>query len=294
MLENFQLAAIVKQRSQTSLLQIPLHQVLQENLAKNWQTQYNKFVTGVYEIEFDAGYKPEIHERFCLSSYKLPDWLAKENSQTIRDLAAINSKEASIDFIKGIVAFVQNYQAGELLLFQNFTRAQVIRPRRSLLLQEGTYKGIKHPGLTLAEKLSAIYRPTDYTLLFHNFRNVNTFLPLDDFYKEASEQEIREVLNHARLAPENPDALAADANQWFRKRFAMLKDSDVLDQFSASEIQSRAKGYNNVSIQISEDKIVFPANKFAAKKLLQFLNEEIFLGPITEILYETNSKREAD
>ena len=31
-----------------------------------------------------------------------------------------------------------------------------------------------------------------------------------------------------------------------------------------------------------------------AKKLLQFLNEELFRGAITETLYETNSKREAD
>ena len=76
-----------------------------------------------------------------------------------------------------------------------------------------------------------------------------------------------------------------------RKRFAMLRQSRVLDQYSASDIKQRSRNYD-VDIQISKGKIVFPAESAAAKKLLQFLNEEIFRGAITETLYETNSKRE--
>lgn len=43
-----------------------------------------------------------------------------------------------------------------------------------------------------------------------------------------------------------------------------------------------------------QDRIVFPAEKVPAKKLLQFLNEELFWGATTERLFETNSKRIAD
>ena len=52
MLENFQLATIIKQGTQTSLLQIPLYQGLQENLADNWQAQYNTFIDDIREIDF--------------------------------------------------------------------------------------------------------------------------------------------------------------------------------------------------------------------------------------------------
>ena len=83
------------------------------------------------------------------------------------------------------------------------------------------------------------------------------------------------------------------ANQWDRKRFAMLRDSDVLDQYSAGQIRERSTRYD-VDIHVSEDKIIFPSEKPEAKKVLQFLNEEIFRGAITENLYETNSKRQAD
>ncbi len=138
-----------------------------------------------------------------------------------------------------------------------------------------------------------MYLLDDQKLLFRDFRTVNTFLPLGDFYAAASDQQIREVLAHEKLAPENIEAMATNSNQWFRKRFAMLRDSRVLDQYSTRQIRDRSSGYN-VEIQLQRGKIVFPEDRSSAKKLLQFLNEELFKGAITATLYETNSKREAD
>ncbi len=292
MLENFQLVAIIRQGSETRLRRIPLHQGLQDTLAASWQEQYVAFVSDAVEIDFNAGYQPEERERFRLKDYELPDWLAAEDSQSVPALDAITSDDALLDATKGIAAFARN-DGVEVMLFQNFSRSHVIRPGRFLFLQNNTYETAQRPGLTLDSKLCAIYTPTDHKLLFHNFRTVNTFLPLADFYEEASEEQIREVLAHERLAPENADALASEANQWFRKRFAMLRDSGVLDAYSAKQIQRRSKGYD-VEIHVSNGKIIFPAERAAAKKLLQFLNEELFRGAITDKLFETNSKREAD
>lgn len=293
MLENLQLAAIVKQGGETRLLRIPLHQALQDTLGDAWHDQYEAFVEDMEEIEFNAGYSPEAHERFRLPDYELPDWLDGEDSLSASDLDEIIHDDTIFENIKGIVAFARDLDGQELLLFQNFTRSHVIRPGHFLLLRNDAYETANRPGLTLAKKLSAVYRPATGVLLFHRFRTVNTFLPLADFYEEATEQEIRDVLNHDVLTPEDTDAVVAQANQWLRKRFAMLHDSGVLDEYSADEIQARSAGYE-VDIQISDDRIVFPAEKSAAKKVLQFLNEELFRGAITETLYETNSKREAD
>ncbi len=293
MLENFQLAAIVRQAGHTRLLRIPLHQALQAQLAEAWWTQYKAFVNNVDEIEFNAGYTPEAHERFRLSDYQPPDWLSKEDSQSAGDLDAITNDDALLDATRGLVAFARDDDGAEVVLFQNFSRSHVIRPGRFLFLQNNTYETTERPGLTLDTKLSAVYHPADQRLLFHSFRTVNTFLPLAEFYEEASEQQIREILGHKLLAAEDADALAVDSNQWFRKRFAMLRDSGVLENYSAKQIQARSKGYD-VEVRVSKGAIVVPAERVAAKKLLQFLNEELFRGAITETLYETNSKREAD
>ncbi len=293
MLDNFQLTAIIKNGREVQLLRIPLHQGLQNTLSENWQAQYDTFIENTHEIEFDAGYQPEAHERFCLENFELPDWLQDENSQTVPNLDAINQNEDLLESIKGIAAFARNEQGEELILFQNFSRSHVIGPGNFLFLQNNTYETAQHKGLTLDGKLSAMYEVGQQRLLFQSFRTTNTFIPLADYYEEASEQGIREILDHNRLAPEDIDALAIGANQWFRKRFAMLNDSMILDNFTAEQIQIHSDGYE-VDIQIQDRKIIFPSDKHEAKRLLQFLNEEIFRGAITETLYETNSKREAD
>ena len=293
MLHNFQLAAIVRQGRQTRLRRIPLHRELQDTLTATWGTQLDAFMEGAQEIEFDAGYQPEEHERFCLDEFELPPWLENVDSLAAPNLDAVPLDATVLDQTKGIVAFARDDADRELMLFQNFSRSHVIHPGRFLLLAGNTYQTAQSPGLTLEDKLSAVFIAVDQRLLFFNFRTVNTFLPLADLYAEASEQEIREVLAHDRLVAEDADSLATGANQWFRKRFAMLRDSRVLEEFTPRQIQARSRGFD-VDIHLRNERIVFPADRAAAKKLLQFLNEEIYRGPITETLYETNSKREAD
>ena len=293
MLDNFQLAAITKIDGRMRLRRIPLHQKLQDALAESWQEQYEAFFDDVQEISFNAGYQPEEHECFCLTDFNLPDCMTDETSESVADLDAIGKDEDALDAIRGIVAFARDDQGEDVVLFQNFSRSHVIRPKTFLLLRNNTYETSREPGLRLDLKLSAVYLPVEGKLLFQSFRIVNTFLPLADFYEEASEQDIQNVLAHERFAPVNAVVTATDANQWFRKRFAMLRDSGVLDKYTDAQIKKRSNGYD-VVIQIEQGKIVFPVEKPAAKKLLQFLNEELFRGAITETLYETNSKREAD
>jgi len=292
-LENFQLAVGCKSGKQMRLLRVPLHHDLQASLAAGWAQQLADFADDTQEVAFDAGYTPEAHERFSLPGYVLPDWLKDETSLTIPDLASINAHEELMDAIQCVTGFARDEDGQEWVLFQNFSRSHVIRPGMSMFLVQGDYVTSDRPGMRLDDKLAAVYRPEQQKLLFHNFRITNSFLPLADFFEEASEQEIQAILNHPLLAAENPEALAAGANQWFRKRFALLRHSGILDQYAAQDIAGHAQGYA-VDIQVVDDKIVFPADKGAAKRLLSFLNEELFRGAITDRLYETNSKRVAD
>lgn len=295
MFKNFHLTVIIRKRTQTDLLQIPLSDELQRALSKDWHCQYDAFVNDIQEIPFESGYKPEEHERFCELEYKLPEWLAEESSLTISSLGKIDNSEIQMKGIKGIVAFARNECDEELIMFQNFRSYQVIGRSRTAILSGDTYTNIEKPGLILGEKLSAVYQPTERKLLFDNFYNVNIFLPLSEYFRPASEDDIRRILSHEKLDPEDSEVLATNPNQWFRTRFATLERSGFLDQHAVRDIQSRSVTYE-VSIQLSADekKIVFPSDKSAAKRLLQFLNEEIFRGPVTGDIYETNSKKRID
>lgn len=293
MLKNFQLAAIIGKGASTQVLNVPLHQTLQNTLATDWLAQLNGFLSGAQEIAFNAGYTPEAHECFFLADFAPPKWLGSTTNSSVRTFPPLNQNEGLVSSITGFMGVAHDASGVNLVLFQNFSRSHVIQPGHFLFLQKGTYETTQKPGLSLDSKLSAVYYPSNKKLLFRSFRTVNTFLPLSDYYEEATEKQVREILTHEKLAPEDVDVLATDTNQWFRKRFALLSDSGVLDKFSAKQIQARSKGYG-LDVRIEKGKIVFPKAKSAAKKLLQFLNEELFRGPITDTLFEANSKREAD
>jgi hypothetical protein len=292
MLENFQLAALVGVADDAQLYKIPLHRGLQVDLANRWEAQLNAFSGNSEELDFDPAYNPEENETFRLNEFDLPAPLAATNSENAHRLGSLGENEGVVELIKAIIGIAEN-DGDEIVLFQNFSRSHVIRAGQFLFLQNDTYETVQRPGLTLDGRLSAIYWPGERKLLFHNFRTVNTFLPLADIYREASEGDIREVLGHERLAPEDADALAVNANQWFRKRFALLRDSGILDEYTPRQLQTRSRRYG-IAIRIAEGKVVFPSDRAGAKRLLQFLNEEIFRGAVTENLYETNSKRKAD
>ena len=291
MLDYIGLTAILKRQNKTRLLRIPLKQDLQRMLSADWQEQYSSFTVGVDEIPFDPGYRIEENELFALPDFRMPEWLNRESPESIQDLDAINTVPDSMEDICGIVGFAVDRSGQPLHLFQNFSRSRVIQPRRILFLDGKSYSTSKDRALSLSSQLAAVHSPQDRKLLFRDFRATNSFLPLSDFYKEASEQEIRGVLSHPLLGPDNIDALASEPSPWFRKRFAMLRDSGLLNQVSASDLQRRASGYP-VRVDVVNDKVVFPSDKRSAKRLLQFLNEEIFRGAITQTVYETNSKRE--
>ena len=225
LLGNFHLAAICQQEDEIVLLQIPLHQRLQERLALQWEEQRQAFFVDIGEIQFDAGYQPEARERFCLTDYELPSWLEDQDSYSIHGLDSIADHEDALDRIKGLVAFAFDEDENELMLFQNFTRGRTIQPGRFLFLRNGIFRTPKTTSLSLDSRLSAVYLPDRQALLFRNFRTVNTFLPLEEHFAEASEREMLEILSHDRLAADNPEQVIAFADQWFRKRFAMLRQS---------------------------------------------------------------------
>ena len=271
------------------MFRIPLRQELQQNLANNWNTQYNKFLDKMEELDFTLGWELERKQLFRLCSRELSNWLASQNVNAIPKLNAGNEREL-IDFIQGIVGFAQDDSNENVLLFQNFTPSQVIRSNKLMFIQGDRYGELKGPAITLANNLSAVYLPKEEKLLFRSIRNVKTFLPLSDIYYEASEEDIREVLSHELFECADREILVNDSTQWMRKRFAMLKDSRVLDELCTTQIKTRAIQYN-VGVQVENDKIVFPTDKDEVKKLLQLLNEEIFQGALTDEIYETNSKR---
>ena len=291
MINNFHLAGIINEKGESELQRFSLRGSAQDTLTGEWWEQYKTFITKE-EKDFKTGYTLDAGECFRIRSYKLRGWLAGKNSENIEEIkvAVINNIPASS--IKGIVAFARDDENNELMLFQNFIEGQILRPGSILRLEGNAHGIIKDKTLRLNNKLTAVYSCKDGKLLFDSFHYAKTFLPLSDYYYEASDGDIRNLLSHNLFICEDEQQILKNANQYMRRRFAILKDSEILDHLSAEYVQGKAAEHElPFPIQVRDGKIVFPTGKDEAKRLLQFLNQEIFRGPLTDELYETNSKQ---
>lgn len=290
-LETFQLAAQVQGEETFHLCCVPMAANLQALLATEWTAQLDAFTKDVKEIAFDPGYRPDTEECFTLADFKRPDWLPPRAEVDAGEVDKLGQDAGTLGAVRAMLGF--GYRDGEAcIVWQRFNRANVIEPKRALFFGKNLYKPVEQPILRLNDALDAVYWPKSRKLLFRSFHIANTFLPLAEFYAEASDQEIREVLDHATFAAEDAKETVRLSSQWARKRFAMLRRSGILDHYSVKEIRERSKEYE-LDLTVKGGKIVFPKAKAEARKLLQFLNEELFRGAITSRLYETNSKREA-
>lgn len=297
MFKECKLAAIVSKTSSKELQYIPLSRGVQNIIKEEFESQFISFFEEtVKEVYYEPGYRPEKDVVFFLQDDELPDWLAEEDGASISDYDPIRNNENQMKLIKGIAAFVQDEDDVNFILLQRFMPAQIIHPKITFIWDLNTFRKIDNPGFMLGKQLSAVYQTEKGRLLFNSFYNVDLLLALsEDLKNEASPDEIRNILSDELFAPEDIEVFTTEPSRWFRTRFALLEHLGIIKNYTALEIQERSVGYN-VKIKLCENntKIVFPSDKTKARKLLQFLNEELFLGAVTKDLYETNSKKKVD
>lgn len=290
MLRNFQLGAIIRRNKQSELRSFSCRESLQNILADEWEKQYETFINDTEETDFVTSYTLDSGELFRICPYNLPDWLANINSENIRNIQEIHINRFPSDSIKSIVAFARDGNNNELMLFQNFTGRQVIQPGRLLVFRDNSYRSIQDKALGLSDKLTAVYLSREEKLLFEKYPSTQRFLPLDDYYYLASNRDIRDLLNHRLFECEDVQNIMTNAKRFQRRRFAMLKSSNILDNISAEDVR-RVSIIYDLGIQVRDDKIVFPDEADVAKTLLQLLNEEIYQGALTGTVFQANSKR---
>ena len=95
---------------------------------------------------------------------------------------------------------------------------------------------------------------------------------MSECYRSATDSEVDSFTTSAKLSLDNAEAFKGLANTWIRRKIAMINDSQVLENYSASEIKKRAKSVG-VEIDIKDKKVVIPNDKEKIKIILGFLDE---------------------
>ena len=165
MLKDFHLVAIINENDEWQLQRIRLERPSQQLLASEWGEQYEVFMQNE-ERDFEPGWKLETDEFFvlCEGDFELPPWLEGKNSGNIRSTIRESYHDDNLaSSIKGMVAFAQDDENNDLMLFQNFTQSQVLRPERVLgrSVNASSFRSMEGKALGLGSKLTAVYSYRD-------------------------------------------------------------------------------------------------------------------------------------
>lgn len=236
-------------------------------------------------IEFDGRYVIRDEENeISYIELKLPEAFndIPYNQQGITTLDVEN------DEIKSLVW----YQNGALL-FQMFTSGNLLESKYvvKFFQEEHTFNRLTEKAFIINNKIQAIHK--DGRLYFKSFPSASKFFDLTASMVEATLAEVNDFGNKNNLAID-VDWLKASANNKTRRLIKMITASGTLDTFMGMEKRKREKIAKSVNVDISyegENKLKLPSDIGKLNKILEFLNEDVYKGLITENIFRTNSKR---
>ena len=252
----------------------------------------DKLTANKERMVFDGSYKPNEDEFFAIENFQIID----EIKDAIRDplgVTAFKKIEGEYPEIKAIFigerTEVSNSERFNIA-FQRFRKEQYISTRwYNLFFENNTFFRQNGFGISISDSIDCYY--TNGELRFVSFFFARQVFDLGEYYRSATDGEVTAFASNTNLEIENTEAFGKMADTWIRRKIAMINDSRVLEEYSASDIAQRAQEVG-VIIATNGSKIMLPNDKKQVKVILGFLDEEAYKGPFSQNTYLANSKRQ--
>lgn len=282
---------IIGENEPFSIYKLDLNLDTQQEICNIFSRSVIELFSDKDQIEFDGHYKPDRDECLCISNFKIP----VDIMDAIRNpMGILSFKYIADEPLKIKSIFIGKKEEDEekekfTIAFQNFKANQYITTQKkilSLFLTENTFIREHRFGINIYEKVHALF--DNNRLKFQSFYEANQVLSLNEYYRSATDNEVKGFLEEEILHIESKDRFEADTV--IRRVIARINDSNILKKYTVSEISDRAIS-QNIDISIENGKIVIPSDKKEIKLILKFFDESILVGYFTGDTYITNSKR---
>jgi len=165
----------------------------------------------------------------------------------------------------------------------------------AMFLSKDTFKRLEDPGLIIGTACHAIYENS--CLRFKSMWWTKQIFDISDFYREATDADVEHFSAIPSILIADVDALKKKTGQWARTRIAFIVDSGILTKFTPQQLAAQAEIFD-VPLKIEIDprdpgveKLRIPQDTKGLRAVLKFLEEEFYIGVITGLPYEANSKR---
>lgn len=235
----------------------------------------------------EPGEEAWVIEEFAPSQQLLD---AMRDPRTLPDLSRTELADLQVRAVGG-----RFRQRGSIpyVALQAIDRSKVIKPQGlSIVLDGGVFRHLEEPGLQIGNNVDAVI--TEGRLVFDKLARVRRIVDIGAYYREATEADVTRFLERDELLAEDADSFRSHADQWVRRRVALIMDTGILETCSARMIRDVAQKHNlsmSVVRRGGRERIVIPTGKRPLKEVLRFLSEDIYKGPLTATDYVTNSKR---
>lgn len=267
----------------------PDHQILRMDLAP----ETSAGVDGLFEnavavferdvdeyVDFDAGYQLSEDECFQIENFEMsPDLLEVAR----QPLTAERLNQADLPFlsIKAIVGY--DFSANNRrLFFQTFDSRRVLIPGRRFAVwsaaDASTFRELDRPVVLLEAPLAAVW--DDGVLKFKSFNLARQIFDLSEYFTEATTPQLSTFATHRRVSCDDTAHFIAACNTWSRKKVALILRDGILD-FPVRDIRRGARAVS-YRIAMDGDRIILPVTKPELRALLQFLDEDLYRGPISK------------
>lgn len=241
-------------------------------------------------VPFDGNYKPEDDEVLEIANYNDIDGVldAVANPEKIGDF-----KPDTNLFYKIKALFSGKRESdGKLTAFiQKFDKRRLINSGFSIFYSKNTFERFTGSGLTFDNKLTAILCGNN--LRFRSFYLVKQVFDMEDYYKEATEEDLVAFANYENVTVKNVDEFVSQSKGWIRRKVASIQRARILELVPIKIIKAVADQFD-IELEIKDSKIVFPSDLTKLKEILRLLDEDYYKSPLSDGLWLANSKRIVD
>lgn len=258
-----------------------------EDLFDSQETEFREDVTE--EVEFDGSWKPDAEEFLTIDTPQDAEFFEQAirgNATAVPDLDTDNFPDENIKAL--FTGRVTNRRA--IVLVQRFTSQQVLSKKFSLLQRGNAFRQLTDNAFTFDSKLTCIIEGGK--VKFKSLFNLRSIINMTDLYREATADEVRTFGAHRLLHVADMENFLKNTSQTSRRLIQAVSGAGTLDAHTAAEIRSAA-ARTGLTLNVQRQQIVMPTDKAEIKKVLQFLNESRYLGPLSQRAFVTNSQRPA-
>jgi hypothetical protein len=252
------------------------------------------FSRGIEQVvEFDPGYKLQDDECFEIQNFPITEDLIDACRQPLSAERVRASDFADLS-INGIVGY--DFSAGQRkLYFQNFDSRRILIPGRRFAIvpiaDASTFRELTKPVLLLDANITAVW--DSGVLKFKSFHQAKQLFDLSAYFTEATDEQIAQFVSHSSLKCADSARFLGTCNTWSRTKIALILRGGILDHTTGDMIRDAAAAVE-YEVQMDGDRILLPADKGELRSLLQFLDEDIYRGPLSQRRLLSSGKRQLD